>query len=151
MKNIFIAVIIWAIFLTSLYAADKKESENKEPAALTVARKAYQTQTNSALDPNKKKYIAQLEELKKTIGGKGDLEGAGAVQKEIDSVSGKKPMNTESSDRIKSTDIGTFNGHYSYKYINGHTREIDVADGRITITASSLGGTGFSNSNSMSN
>ena len=54
-----------------------------EPAALTQARKAYQAQVNSALAPIKKKYIAQLEELKKQLGGKGDLEGATAVQKEI--------------------------------------------------------------------
>ncbi len=67
----------------SLMLAD---NEIKEPSALTQARKAYQAQANSVVTPIKKKYLAQLEELKKQLGGKGDLEGAGAVQKEIESL-----------------------------------------------------------------
>ncbi len=78
----------------SINATDKKdEAENKEPAALTQARKAYQAQVNSVLDPIKKKYLAQLEDLKKQLGGKGDLEGAGAVQREMEKLSINRKTN----------------------------------------------------------
>jgi len=89
-------------------AANNSEDDataSKEPSALTVARKAYQTQVNAALDPIKKKYIAQLEELKKQLGGKGDLEGATAVQREIDAVNrAAKKENIGTADGDEATD-----------------------------------------------
>ena len=88
----------------SVDAADKEnESDQKEPAAMTQARKAYQAQVNSALMPIKKKYIVQLEELKKKLGGKGDLEGATAVQKEIVFI--KSILSEDAGDKAEDKDV----------------------------------------------
>ena len=66
------------------------DNDAKEPAALTQARAAYQAQINAAVDPIKQKYIQQLDALKKQLGANGDIAGATAVQKEIDTVKSTK-------------------------------------------------------------
>jgi hypothetical protein len=75
--RIFIAVLFLAL---PLFAADPVAEE--EPPALTKAREKYQKD----ILPITKAYLATLEGLKKQLGAKGDLEGATAVQTEIDSV-----------------------------------------------------------------
>jgi hypothetical protein len=74
--RIFIAVLFLAL---PLFAQD---TEKKEPAALVKAREDYQRD----ILPITKKYVAKLEALKKDLGGRGDLDGATAVQAEIDTV-----------------------------------------------------------------
>ncbi len=61
-------------------------ADDKNPAELDQLKSAYQTQAKAAMDPINKKYMAQLDELKKKLGGKGDLEGAQKCQKELDSI-----------------------------------------------------------------
>jgi hypothetical protein len=57
-----------------------------EPAELTSARANYQKQIKSLTEPVNTRYAVYLESLKKSLGAKGDLDGAIAVQKEIDSL-----------------------------------------------------------------
>ncbi|WP_395751731.1 hypothetical protein [Prosthecobacter sp.] len=57
-----------------------------EPAELTSARANYQKQIKSLTEPVSTRYAVYLESLKKSLGAKGDLDGAIAVQKEIDSL-----------------------------------------------------------------
>lgn len=59
-----------------------------DPPELTSVRAAYLKQIESATAPIREKYLAYLESLKKELGAKGDLEGALAVQLELDSISG---------------------------------------------------------------
>ena len=78
--NKVILMLLSVLFIAGLYADDK------DPAELAQLNTSYQTQVKSALDPINKKYIAQLDALKKQLGAKGDIEGAVNVQKEIDSM-----------------------------------------------------------------
>ncbi len=59
-----------------------------EPAELTSARANYQKQIKTLTDPVNARYVSYLETLKKSLGAKGDLDGALAVQKEIDALGG---------------------------------------------------------------
>lgn len=59
-----------------------------EPAELTSVRANYQKQIQAAIAPINARYLDYLENLKKQLGGKGDVEGALVVQKEIDSIAG---------------------------------------------------------------
>lgn len=59
-----------------------------EPPELVSVRASYQKQIQAATAPIHAKYLEYLENLKKQLGGKGDVQGALAVQKEIDSIAG---------------------------------------------------------------
>jgi hypothetical protein len=59
-----------------------------EPPQLTSVRASYQKQIEAATAPITAKYVEYLENLKKELGAKGDIEGAVAVQEELDAVSG---------------------------------------------------------------
>ena len=101
MRIIMLGVAFLALACSSnLTMAD---NESKEPAVLTQARKTYNAQVNAALDPIKKKHLAQLEELKKKLGGKGDLEGATAVQKEIVFI--KSISAGDAGDKVENNDV----------------------------------------------
>lgn len=63
-------------------------SVRAEPAELTTVRTSYQKQIRAATEPINARYVEYLETLKKTLGGKGDVGGALAVQKEIESIVG---------------------------------------------------------------
>lgn len=72
-----------------------------EPVELTTIRSSYQKQIQTATAPINARYLEYLENLKKQLGGKGDVEGALAVQREIESIAGfetAKP--TAENDRI---------------------------------------------------
>jgi hypothetical protein len=79
MKSIMMLLAGLALVISTL-------AEDKNPAELDQLKSAYQAQAKVAMDPINKKYMAQLDELKKKLGGKGDLEGAQRVQKEIEAV-----------------------------------------------------------------
>ena len=112
----------------------------KEPSALTVARKAYQAQVNSALDPIKKKYLAQLEDLKKQLGGKGDLEGAGAVQREINIVGAKDVKSGKDMVSHEDNITGELIGKWEVQCIKSNYRAIWIfdEDGTVTCPSDSL-------------
>jgi hypothetical protein len=61
-------------------------ADDKNPAELDQLKSAYLEQVKSALDPITKKYLSQLEELKRKFGGQGDLEAALKVQEVIKSI-----------------------------------------------------------------
>lgn len=73
-----------------------------EPPQLTSVRTSYLKQIESATSPITAKYVEYLENLKRELGAKGDLEGALAVQNELDAVAGsaKAATNKAGSDRI---------------------------------------------------
>ncbi len=65
------------------------ESNSGDPKELVQAREEYARQAKRACEPIKKKYLQYLEDLKKRLGAKGDIEGAMAVQNEIKDISSK--------------------------------------------------------------
>jgi hypothetical protein len=65
-----------------------QSSIGAEPQELTSVRANYRKQIQAANAPINARYLEYLENLKKQLGGKGDVEGALAVQKEIDSIDG---------------------------------------------------------------
>ncbi len=73
-----------------------------DPPQLTSVRASYVKQIEAATAPITEKYVAYLENLKKELGAKGDLNGALAVQNELDSIAGsaKVAANSAGSDRI---------------------------------------------------
>ena len=82
------------------------------------------------MDPINKKYMVQLDELKKKLGGKGDLEGAQKVQKEIEAVAGK----TETVDINVKNLIGKWDvKHVGYQgiWIFNEDGTVSGNDGRI--------------------
>jgi hypothetical protein len=73
-----------------------------EPQQLTTVRASYREQVEAATAPITARYVEYLEKLKRDLGAKGDLEGAMAVQKELEAVGGASKTTTGSSegDRI---------------------------------------------------
>lgn len=57
-----------------------------EPPELTTVRSSYEKQIQTVTAPITAKYVEFLENLKKQLGGAGDLDGAVAVQKELDAL-----------------------------------------------------------------
>jgi hypothetical protein len=64
----------------------EEAKESKDPAELAQVRNTFQTQMKAATTPIIQRYLQQLDALKKQLGGRGDIAGATAVQKEIDSI-----------------------------------------------------------------
>lgn len=79
-----------SLFMIGASAGEKVDEGAAEPKELVAARTAYQNQIRSITDPINKKYLQQLEVLKKQLGGKGDIKGASAVEEEISDVSGEE-------------------------------------------------------------
>lgn len=79
MQRLQLILLIFPLIIDHVAAAD--------PPELTSVRVAYLKQIESATAPIRDKYLAYLESLKKELGAKGDLEGALAVQRELDSIS----------------------------------------------------------------
>lgn len=72
-----------------------------DPPQLTSVRASYLKQIEAATTPITEKYVVYLENLKKELGAKGDLEGALAVQRELDSLAGlSNAVNAAEGDRI---------------------------------------------------
>ena len=61
-------------------------ADDNDPSELTQARSTFQTKMKAATTPIIQKYLQQLDALKKQLGGKGDVEGAKRVQKEIEFI-----------------------------------------------------------------
>jgi hypothetical protein len=61
---------------------------------LAVARKKFEADTDAAIKPVRERYIAQLEGMKKTAMTKKDLEGAVAIDREIQRVIASAPNPT---------------------------------------------------------
>lgn len=75
-----------ATLLFSLHALS-----GAEPPELVTVRASYQKQIQAATAPINVRYLDYLENLKKQLGAKGDVEGATAVQSEIDAISALRP------------------------------------------------------------
>ncbi len=86
MKKMMLMTAVIALVAIAGYSEDDKDA--KEPAELTAAKKDYAEQIEKVTAPVKTKQISRLEKLKKQLTTKGDLQGALAVQAEIDSMSG---------------------------------------------------------------
>jgi hypothetical protein len=67
-----------------------------EPPELITVRASYQKQIEAATAPIHAKYLEYLEGLKKQLGGKGDVQGALAVQKEIDAIAALQKIESAS-------------------------------------------------------
>ena len=73
--------------LACLFVAPLALSQEADgPAELRTARATYLHQTKTATDPIKLQYSRTLESLKKAVGARGDVQGAVAIQREIDSL-----------------------------------------------------------------
>ncbi len=90
MKKTMLVMAVIVLAVMAGYSEDAKE--NKEPAELTAAKKEYAEQLEKVTAPVKAKQIARLEKLKKQLTTKGDLQGALAVQKEIEALEGKEEI-----------------------------------------------------------
>lgn len=91
MKKLIITLVCAAPLLA--FAAD--------PVELVAVRASYQKQIQAATAPINTKYLEYLDTLKKQLGAKGDVQGALAVQKEIDSIAAlQKTATVTGSDKI---------------------------------------------------
>lgn len=84
------------------FAAFTGVSVAADPPQLTSVRASYQKQIEAATAPITAKYAEYLENLKKELGAKGDLDGALAVQNELDAIAGSATAGSSASgnDRI---------------------------------------------------
>jgi hypothetical protein len=94
MINPRILLVVFPLVINIALAAD--------PPRLTTVRASYLKQIEAATAPITAKYVEYLENLKKELGAKGDLESALAVQNELDAIAGsvKVATNSAGSDRI---------------------------------------------------
>ena len=94
--------LIWAALLffnfSVLGLAEEKKDDSPE---LSQARSDFQKQVKTMLDPITKKYIQRLEDLKKKLGAKGDIDGAKAVQDEITRLKSIAPDSLENEPNSK--------------------------------------------------
>jgi hypothetical protein len=77
-------IAVCVVFLATISRPSAQEAEG--PLELRNAHAAYQQQVKALTDPVKLRYSQTLEALKKSLGARGDLQGALAVQHEIDSL-----------------------------------------------------------------
>ena len=78
-----------------------------------------------ATRPIRDRYLSKLDLLKRTLGGRGDIRGALAVQEEIDRVK-------EASAQAGGESI--FEGRWTVHYDNGAVRKVSIdANGAITM------------------
>lgn len=82
-RHVFTAVCV-ALYAVISQPAAAQEADG--PVELRNARAAYQQQIKITTDPIKLRYSQTLELLKKSLGARGDITGALAVQREIDSL-----------------------------------------------------------------
>lgn len=110
-----------AITLASVYGvmAQDDSEKVKEPKELVSARTAYQNSVKAVVTPLTNKYVQQLEQMKKTLGGRGDAEGAMAVQREIDAQNVVVEVGTpkDPSKIKKFNPVGTWNASNNKFYI----------------------------------
>ena len=84
MKTLLVLCLFFALPIIA------QDTEKKEPDALTKARTAYQKEVARVTAPVLRDYLDQLDALKKVLGGKGDADGAVAVQREIEACTPEK-------------------------------------------------------------
>ena len=127
-----------AFFLLScaiaVCAEDAKES--KDPAELTQVRNTFQTQMKAATTPIIQRYLQQLDALKKQLGGKGDVNGAVAVQKEIDAfaIKAEKPVDINIKNLLSSSwDVRTTTGGYKATWTFNEDGSMMTSDKRSGI------------------
>lgn len=93
----------------------EEAKESKDPVELAQARNTFQTQMKAATTPIIQRYLQQLDALKKQLGGKGDVNGAVAVQKESDAFAAKtetwKPVDPEVKSLLGKWNVKVTNGH----------------------------------------
>jgi len=80
----------------------------EEPADLVKARAAYQREIEALTRPVNDRYLRGLDQMKRILGGKGDIHGALAVQKEIERVD-------------PAVALKAFAGKWKVTYTNGET------------------------------
>lgn len=98
--------------------ADAEET----PSELVQARSTYEKELEFATRPLRERYLARLETLKRSLGGRGDVRAALTVQDEIDRVSAA----------AQQPGFGKFAGSWMIQYENGGTRRYTIkADGTV--------------------
>lgn len=84
--NKHLLIVLSTVLSSASCTISHAQVSSEDPIELRNTRAAYQQQLKVATDPIKVKYAQLLETLKKTLGAKGDVQGALAVQKEIESL-----------------------------------------------------------------
>jgi len=103
-------------FLGGLADADETPSE------LVQARSMYEKELEFATRPLRERYLARLETLKRSLGGRGDARAALAVQEEIDRVTAA----------TQQPGFGKFAGAWIIQYENGGSRRYAIkGDGMV--------------------
>src|SRR5687767_4082098 len=74
------------VALSIVFPSRADAQEANDPVELRNARATYQQQIKVTTDPIRLRYSQTLESLKKTLGARGDINGALAVQRELDSL-----------------------------------------------------------------
>ncbi len=145
MKKTMLVMAVLALVAMTGYSEDAKET--KEPAELTAAKKAYAEQIEKVTAPVRAKQIATLQKLQKQLTVKGDLQGALAVQNEIEAINSGKtgPPTMESftgewtyGDPAGWSFPATFKKEGSTWYMvpgnGGKKREVSLKDGKLYVT-----------------
>lgn len=83
----FIAVLV--VLVATLAHVTAQESDG--PVELRNARAAYQQQIKALTDPVRLRYAQTLETLKRSLGARGDVQGALAIQREIEGLGLAQP------------------------------------------------------------
>ncbi|MBK8094135.1 MAG: hypothetical protein IPK32_19770 [Verrucomicrobiaceae bacterium] len=94
----------------------------EEPAELVSVRASYQKQIQAATEPINARYLSFLDDLKRRLGGKGDVEGALAVQKEMDAIAAV----SKASERFESDKIVIRNQNNNGKGDRG-TKKVNIS------------------------
>lgn len=146
-----ICIIILVVTAAVAYG-DKVEP--KEPKELTALKSVYTQEVARVLAPVDARYIEALTQLKKKLGGAGDIDGAVAVDAELKSVVIPAADNnipktmakwnnvTVKSTEIQGTKLGTFKKGQTliFKYVSG---EWTVNTSRHKLQNPDISETGF--------
>jgi len=95
----------------------------EEPPELAQARLVYEKELAFATRPIRERYLLRLETMKRTLGGRGDVRAALAVQEEIDRALAAALL----------PGLAKYSGSWLIQYENGGTRRYLIkADGSMT-------------------
>lgn len=81
--NKLVAILGVALYV---YGTNTRVQAADDPGELIAARAAYQREIDDATSPIKKRYAAKLESMKRSLGARGNVQAALAVQRELDSL-----------------------------------------------------------------
>lgn len=136
MKRLIFAMMLFLALIINVWAEENQEIS--DPKELVQARTTYKNQIKASDEPITRKYLQQLDEMKKRLGGKGDAAGAMAVQKEIDSLKNDSKEDKTSEKKLK---ISDFTGDYDVVASNGFRTVLTVNKDNTCTTPGTTGKT----------